>query len=145
MHMVRLQIGQEKVKESVEVERQKLQEMADEVCSSVCLHIVWGRVLYTALDRLHRCTTNNCSRRAFNEMPGGALQAKEEVDRLSQLTKDRSTLAFGSAMVSSGFNWLFQFLGCQYSLQHQKCHSAGSCGFHMCVIICSIKAQQVAR
>ena len=28
-----------------------------------------------------------------------ALQAKEEVDRLSQLTKDRSTLAFGSAMV----------------------------------------------
>ena len=29
--MVRLQIGQEKVKESVEVERQKLQELADEV------------------------------------------------------------------------------------------------------------------
>ena len=28
--MVRLQIGQEKVKESVEVERQKLQELADE-------------------------------------------------------------------------------------------------------------------
>ena len=27
------------------------------------------------------------------------MQAKEEVDRLSQLTKDRSTLAFGSAMV----------------------------------------------
>lgn len=53
--MVRLQIGQEKVKESVEVERQKLQELADE--------------------------------------------AKEEVDRLSQLTKDRSTLAFGSAIV----------------------------------------------
>ena len=27
------------------------------------------------------------------------MQAKEEVDRLSQLTKDRSTLAFGSVMV----------------------------------------------
>lgn len=41
MRMVRLQIGQEKVKESVEVERQKLQELAEEVsedctnCSSV--------------------------------------------------------------------------------------------------------------
>ena len=33
MHMVRLQIGQEKVKESVEVERQKLQDLADEVCT----------------------------------------------------------------------------------------------------------------
>ena len=34
----------------------------------------------------------------LSNMPGG-WQAKEEVDRLSQLTKDRSTLAFGSAMV----------------------------------------------
>lgn len=33
--MVRLQIGQEKVKESVEVERQKLQELADEVRTSL--------------------------------------------------------------------------------------------------------------
>lgn len=31
--MVRLQIGQEKVKESVEEEKQKLQKMADEVCN----------------------------------------------------------------------------------------------------------------
>ena len=40
----------------------------------------------------------------------GALKAKEEVDRLSQLTKDRSTLAFGSAMVcivpSDSSQWL---------------------------------------
>lgn len=36
--MVRLQIGQEKVKESVEVERQKLQELADEV-STVALMV----------------------------------------------------------------------------------------------------------
>ena len=37
MRMVRLQIGQEKVKESVEVERQKLQEIADEVGTAACL------------------------------------------------------------------------------------------------------------
>ena len=40
VHMVRLQIGQEKVKESVEVERQKLQDLAEEVwhnASYVCL------------------------------------------------------------------------------------------------------------
>ncbi len=37
MRMVRLQIGQEKVKESVEVERQKLQEIADEVSTAACL------------------------------------------------------------------------------------------------------------
>ena len=61
--MVRLQIGQEKVKESVEVERQKLQDLADEVCSSVRLHTVWGCVLSSALNRIHRCTTNDCSRR----------------------------------------------------------------------------------
>ena len=36
--MVRLQIGQEKVKESVEVERQKLQELADEA-STVTLMV----------------------------------------------------------------------------------------------------------
>ncbi len=41
--MVRLQIGQEKVKESVEVERQKLQELAEEVwlhASSGCLTLL---------------------------------------------------------------------------------------------------------
>lgn len=32
MRMVRLQVGQEKVKDSVEEERQKLQQLADEVC-----------------------------------------------------------------------------------------------------------------
>ena len=35
--MVRLQIGQEKVKESVEVERQKLQELADEVSTAALM------------------------------------------------------------------------------------------------------------
>ena len=33
MRMVRLQVGQEKVKERVEEERQKLQALADEACS----------------------------------------------------------------------------------------------------------------
>ncbi|KAK9918942.1 hypothetical protein WJX75_008235 [Coccomyxa subellipsoidea] len=54
IQMVRLQIGKEKVKESVEEERQKLQKLAEE--------------------------------------------AKEDVDRLQQLTADRSNLAFGSAL-----------------------------------------------
>ncbi|EIE19611.1 hypothetical protein COCSUDRAFT_67718 [Coccomyxa subellipsoidea C-169] len=54
VQMVRLQIGKERVKESVEEERQKLQKLAEE--------------------------------------------AKEDVDRLQQLTTDRSNLAFGSAI-----------------------------------------------
>jgi hypothetical protein len=36
VRMVRLQIGQEEVKESVEMERQKLQEIADEVIPAAC-------------------------------------------------------------------------------------------------------------
>ncbi|CAL8471264.1 g10806 [Coccomyxa elongata] len=54
VQMVRLQIGKEKVKDSVEEEKLKLQQLAEE--------------------------------------------AKAEVDRLQQLTADRSTLAFGSAL-----------------------------------------------
>ncbi len=42
VRMVRLQIGQEKVKESAEVERQKLQEIADQVITNkwlpTCAH-----------------------------------------------------------------------------------------------------------
>lgn len=39
------------------------------------------------------------------------LQAKEEVDKLQQLMKDRSSLAFGSALVCSHDLFIATFLG----------------------------------
>lgn len=85
VRMVRLQMGQEKVKDSVEEERQKLQQLADEVCWSA---------LPTVLRYHHILPFTNSHNPSH-----AAAQAKEEVDRLQQLTMDRSNLAFGSVMV----------------------------------------------
>ena len=73
MHMVRLQIGQEKVKESAEIERQKLQELADEVGRMCPLCVMRTPGLCAALRpqygyqdsvTLGRASRNACRRQA---------------------------------------------------------------------------------
>ena len=53
--MVRLQIGQEKVKESVEVERQKLQELADEASTVTLMLSAHPSYLRVSPSGRHAC------------------------------------------------------------------------------------------
>ena len=83
MDIIRVQIGQEKVKDFVKDEGEKLRQAAEEV-SSMCIY----QKIYLAFMQSNVVHPS-----------GALLQAKEEVDQLSKLTRDRSNLAFDSATV----------------------------------------------
>ena len=93
MDIIRVQIGQEKVKDFVKVEREKLRQAAEEVQMRPLF--VWYHK--SCFFTFSAYATLGCLITMFIAC---YIQAKEEVDELSKLTRDRSNLAFDSATVS---------------------------------------------
>ena len=124
--MLRIQIGKQTVNDIADTESERLRQSVDEVQSPasapvpVALH---GRT--SAPDAsviMHSNEINTC------------MQAKAEVDKLAELTRDRANLSFGSAMVLPSH---LRGMDAVLILLHRMTHAAN------CVVVLSGRALRV--